>query len=222
MPHLLCRWHIDKDVKGYCQKHWLEVTDRQISNEARKTIIDERVDEFLEFWSQILYAATEAEYNLAWHRTQLQFQHSQPQILSYLVRNWLPFKETFVRAWTDKIRHYGNVDSSRAEGVHQAIKRRMGSRQIHLNDIIDHLTMYLDQHNKQLREELEYGQQKERTDLQSPLYRNLHSYISYYALDQVETHRRSHNLLLRNSYLPLKLCKQLFTTTKGLPCAHLL
>ena len=222
VPHLLCRWHIDKDVKGYCQKHWLEVTDRQISNEARKTIIDERVDEFLEFWSQILYAATEAEYNLAWHRTQLQFQHSQPQILSYLVRNWLPFKETFVRAWTDKIRHYGNVDSSRAEGVHQAIKRRMGSRQIHLNDIIDHLTMYLDQHNKQLREELEYGQQKERTDLQSPLYRNLHGHISYYALDQVEAHRRSHNLLLRNSYLPLKPCKQLFTTTKGLPWAHLL
>lgn len=21
VPHLLCRWHIDKDVKGYCQKH---------------------------------------------------------------------------------------------------------------------------------------------------------------------------------------------------------
>jgi len=222
VPHLLCRWHIDKDVRGYCQKEWLEITDRNITNEARKAIINERVSEFLGFWSQLLYATTEAEYDRVWGILQRQFRDSQPRILNYLVRTWLPFKETFIRAWTDKIRHYGNVDSSRAEGVHQAIKRRMGSRQIHLNDVVDHLSMYLDLHNKQLREELEYGQQKERTDLQNPLYRKLHGHISYYAIDQVEDHRRSHNLQLRNSHLPLTPCKQLFTTTKGLPCAHLL
>ncbi|ERF69733.1 hypothetical protein EPUS_09311 [Endocarpon pusillum Z07020] len=184
VPHLLCRWHIDKDVRAYCQKEWLEITDRNISNEARKAIINERVNEFLRVWSQLLYATTETEYDRVWSILQRQFRHSQPRILNYLTRTWLPFKETFIRAWTDKIRHYGNVDSSRAEGVHQAIKRQMGSQRIHLNDVVDHLSMYLDLHNKQLREELEYGQQKERTDLQNPLYRKLHGHISYYAIDQ--------------------------------------
>ena len=222
VPHLLCRWHIDKDVRGYCQKHWLVHTENRISNDDRKTEIDENVKEFAEFWTKMLYAETELDYTRNWLAMQEKYRDSQPQILSYLVRIWLPYKETFVRAWTDRIRHYGNVDSSRAEGVHQAIKRRMGSKQIHLNDVVDYLSRYLILHNNKLREELEYGQQKERTDLQNPLYRNLHGHISYYAIDQVEAHRRFHNLSYKRAHLPLLPCKQRFTTTKGLPCAHLL
>ncbi|ERF75446.1 hypothetical protein EPUS_00239 [Endocarpon pusillum Z07020] len=164
VPHLLCRWHIDKDVKAYCQKHWLERTDH-LSNEARRAVIDERLKEFNGFC---------------------------------------------------------HVNSSRAESVHQAVKQQMISKQAHLNDVVDHLTRYLDIHNRQLRQELEYDQQNERTDLQNPLYHKLHGYISYYAIDQIEEHRRFHNLTLRNAHLPLIACKQVFTTTKGLPCAHIL
>jgi len=221
VPHLLCRWHIDKDVKAYCQKHWLERTNH-LSNEARKAVIDERLKEFNGFWSQLLYAQTEDAYNRIWQTILQRYQYTQPKILSYLTRVWLSFKETFVQAWTDKIRHYGHVDSSRAEGVHRAIKRRMISKKAHLNDVVDHLTRYLDLHNRQLRQELEYDQQNERTDLQNPLYRKLHGHISYYAIDQIEEHRRFHNLTLKNAHLPLTACKQVFTTTKGLPCAHIL
>jgi MULE transposase domain len=46
VPHLLCRWHIDKDVKSYYQNHWLIRTQNHVSNEARKAIIDEKVKEF--------------------------------------------------------------------------------------------------------------------------------------------------------------------------------
>jgi MULE transposase domain len=222
VPHLLCRWHIDKDVKSYIQKHWLERTALYITTEARKAIIEARVKEFTEIWSQLLYTETEAEYERIYHTLWYRYRYLQPKILAYLDRIWLPHKETFIQAWTNKVRHYGNVDSSRAEGVHQAIKRRMGSKQAHLKDVVDHLLRYLNLHNKQLREELEYGQQNERTDLQNPLYRKLHGHISYYAIDQVEAHRRSHNLTSKNAHLPLRPCKHIFTITKGLPCSHLL
>lgn len=221
VPYLLCRWHIDKDVKTYCQKHWLERTNR-LSNEARKAVIDERLKEFNDFWSQLLYAQIEEAYNRMWQTTLQRYRYAQPKIFSYLTRIWLPFKETFVQAWTDKIRYYRHVDSSIAEGVHRAVKRRMVSKQAHLNDVVDHLSRYLDLHNRQLRQELEYDQQNERTDLQSPLYRKLRGHISYYAIDQVEEHRRFHNLTLKNAYLPLTACKQALTTTKGLLCAYIL
>lgn len=45
IPHLLCRWHINKDVRGYCQKHWLEKTPKAMSNKDRKALIDEKVAE---------------------------------------------------------------------------------------------------------------------------------------------------------------------------------
>jgi hypothetical protein len=48
VPHLLCRWHINKDVKSYYQKHWLIRTENQVSNEKRKAIIDEKVKEFVD------------------------------------------------------------------------------------------------------------------------------------------------------------------------------
>ena len=88
--------------------------------------------------------------------------------------------------------------------------------------MVDHLSRYLHLYNKHLREELEYGQQKERTDLQNPLYRKLHTYISYYAINEVEAHRKFHKLMFNSPHLLLAPYKGLFTTTKGLPCVHLL
>ena len=221
VPHLLCRWHINKDVKAYCQKHWLVWTE-EISNQERKTLIDGYVKEFTTLWSQLVYAQTEPAYQEAVQIIQNRYHNSQPKISEYLSRVWLPFKETFVLAWTNKIRHFGNVDSSRAEGVHQAVKRGIGRNKAHLNDVVDHLSRYLNLHNRELRQELEYDCQKRRTDLQLPLYRKLHGHISYYALDEVEKHRRFYNLTLQNIEVSLDPCKQIFTTTKGLPCAHLL
>lgn len=57
-----------------------------MSNEERKTVIDENVKEFTEIWKQMLYVATEAEYEQSWLTTQEKYRDSQPQILSYLIR----------------------------------------------------------------------------------------------------------------------------------------
>ena len=78
VPHLLCRWHIDKDVKGYCQKHWLARTEDQVSNDVRKTIINENVKEFMTLWHQMLYAETETKYQEVWCIVQDKYQDSQP------------------------------------------------------------------------------------------------------------------------------------------------
>lgn len=47
VPHLLYRWHINKDVKRYYQKHWLMRTEDQGSNDMRKIIINEKVKKFI-------------------------------------------------------------------------------------------------------------------------------------------------------------------------------
>jgi MULE transposase domain len=74
VPHLLCRWHIDKDVKAYCQKQWLIQTDH-ISNQERKSLIDRHVTKFTGFWSQLLYAQTDTT------------RHCRPSRIDTITRN---------------------------------------------------------------------------------------------------------------------------------------
>ncbi|XP_023745850.1 uncharacterized protein LOC111894016 [Lactuca sativa] len=43
--------------------------------------------------------------------------------IEYIKNTWLPWKEKFVSAWTEKYLHFGNRSSSRAEGAHAKLKQ---------------------------------------------------------------------------------------------------
>ncbi|KAG5536356.1 hypothetical protein RHGRI_023956 [Rhododendron griersonianum] len=61
-------------------------------------------------------------FEQAWNFFELLYKEKQ-EVLSYIRRTWLPFKEKFVKGWTDKCLHFGNRASSRAEGAHSKLKK---------------------------------------------------------------------------------------------------
>ncbi len=50
----------------------------------------------------------------------------------YLKNTWLPWKERFASPWTNQIRHYGTVVTSRVESAHAALKPYLEVSVFHL------------------------------------------------------------------------------------------
>ena len=107
----LCRWHINKNVLANCKQlfpnndHW---------------------EAFYAAWHDIVQARTPDVYTQRWEAFQATYAHLNPT-LRYLHNTWLQYKERFVAAWTDNVRHYNATVTSRVEGAHHMLKDYIGS-----------------------------------------------------------------------------------------------
>ena len=104
--HLLCVWHIDKNILAKCKKYF-ESEDIWVV--------------FLSAWKKIVYSSTEVEYNEHWKEFESSYMEKK-KVLEYIENVWLSLKEKFVSAWTDEYLHFGNRASSRAESAHAKLK----------------------------------------------------------------------------------------------------
>ncbi|XP_068461555.1 PKS-NRPS hybrid synthetase cheA-like [Phaseolus vulgaris] len=106
--NLLCRFHIDKNVKAKC-----------------KMIVypKEAWDQVMESWGAIVDCENVESYE---HRVEA-FNvvcSPWPIFTEYVISTWLnPHKEKFVKAWTDKVMYLGNTTSNRVEAAHWSLKR---------------------------------------------------------------------------------------------------
>ncbi|GKA29260.1 PKS-NRPS hybrid synthetase [Tanacetum coccineum] len=76
---------------------------------------------FLSSWNNVVYSTTEDIFVNNWDEFELLYREKKDAI-GYVKKNWLPWKEKFVSAWTEKHLHFGNHSSSRADGAHAKIK----------------------------------------------------------------------------------------------------
>jgi len=96
--NVLCRFHIDKNVKAKC-----------------KMIVHlrEAWDQVMEAWGSIVDCETEQKFE----DCVIAFKvvcSPWPIFVDYVLSTWvLPYKEKFVKAWTDKLMHLGNTTSNR-------------------------------------------------------------------------------------------------------------
>jgi MULE transposase domain len=224
VPLMLCIWHINKNVLKYCGDMWIAETRGILTDEERQVRVRGLTETFNDRWQRVLYAKSEQEFEAAWAALESRYRNSYPMLLTYLRQHYIDgdTEKTFIPAWTDKIRHFGNQASSRVEGIHRAVKAGLKARSGHLNDVLDHLSRFLQLHNDRIWHSLEEERLKRRVDLQANLYLNLHGHISSYAMDQVENHRQYFNLTPQSPLNALRPCTNVFSTTMGLPCAHIL
>ena len=96
--HLLCTYHICKNVEGECKKMFLKRED---------------YEEFMEAFAEVMSSDTEIKYEEVLTGFIMRFS-AWPQALDYVLCNWLdPFKDRFVDAWTNKYMHLGNKTTNR-------------------------------------------------------------------------------------------------------------
>ena len=96
--NLLCRFHIDKNVKAKC-----------------KSLIGEKNvwDYVMDNWGTLVDCPSEHQF----HESHQKFQVTcspWPMFIDYVNDTWIiPHKEKFITAWTNKVMHLGNTTTNR-------------------------------------------------------------------------------------------------------------
>ena len=106
------------------------------------------------------------------------------------------------------------------ESIHNAIKKDLPHRLLHLNDVWQLLELYLTRTAQQILHKIGYERSKIKDSHRKCVFAPLHYYISHYALDQVLEHCNQFNLFANYESVELPPCTRVFSSTMGLPCAH--
>jgi hypothetical protein len=105
---LLCLWHANKAVLTRCQPAFPEA---------------EKWKEFYGYWHSIVNSPTEETYIERLAEFQQKYVPQHLIEVGYIKATWLlPFKEKLVKAWVDQATHFGNIATSRVEGIHALLK----------------------------------------------------------------------------------------------------
>jgi len=98
--NLLCRFHIEKNVKVKC-----------------KTLVAQKNawDYVMEAWGSLVNCPCESSFDEYVKKIEMDCS-SWPIFVDYVCQTWvIPHKEKFVKAWTNKVMHLGNTTTKRFE-----------------------------------------------------------------------------------------------------------
>ncbi|XP_065850051.1 protein FAR-RED ELONGATED HYPOCOTYL 3-like isoform X1 [Euphorbia lathyris] len=106
--HLLCIWHINKDVEDRAYKI---MGDKSIAGKFKNGK-----------WRTLIESLSIAEYEENLGKMQDSMSRYQT-LISYVEETWLVHKEKFVVAWMKNFLHFGNTTTSRVESEHASLKQ---------------------------------------------------------------------------------------------------
>lgn len=111
--HALCLWHVDKNVLTNCKPSF----DTEESWQA-----------FYDDWHGVLYGATEPIFEAKWAEFQAKYEPDYWFAVDYLRNDLIAiWKEKVIKCYANKLCHFGNTTTSRAEGGHAKIKRQLNN-----------------------------------------------------------------------------------------------
>ena len=128
--HLLCIWHIQKNVLANTKKLFPNGEDWVL---------------FQQEWTELMYSRTYSMFDSLWSQMQLKWVNNV-DALNYLNTTWLSHKERFVTAWTNTCFHLGKSSSSMVEGSHAILKKYLHSSTGDLFTVVNQFALAL--HNQ--------------------------------------------------------------------------
>ena len=114
---LVCEFHVLQNVRARCK------LDCKVKDTKGKEVkSSDLVDTIIGAWKSIVNSATKELYADA----VLQFRkvcEQFPKFLNYVESTILkPLKEKIVKAWTDRVMHFGNTTTNMVESAHGTLK----------------------------------------------------------------------------------------------------
>ncbi|XP_052198258.1 uncharacterized protein LOC127805543 [Diospyros lotus] len=198
---LLCRWHISKNVLANCKKFF----DRK-----------ETWEKFILGWQLVIFASTENEYERRLHDLTVEY-HIYDNALDYVRNAWLNnYKEKFVATWTNKIMHFRNVTTNRAESAYAKLKRHLGSSQGDFESSWTIINSLIELQHTEIKGSFEKSLTLVQHNFKPEIFRELRGIIS----------RNAMNMVLKETQIAQKIgvdkisCGCVIRSTHGLPCAH--
>ena len=149
-----------------------------------------------------------------------QFLVSHLEEVGYVKTKWLdPYKEKLIKAWVNQHPHFGNVVTSRAEGIHGLLKDYLRVSTLDLFEAWRQIKYALLNQLAELKANQAKQQIRLPIELSGPLYSIVRGWVSYEALRMVEEQRQ---LLTKTDPPYLPICTGSFSRSQGLPCSHTL
>ena len=206
---LLCLWHANKAVLRYCLPSFTRNAEDAQGLEQWK--------EFFKSWHELVASTNERTFNERPQKLKESYISTYVREVSYIMETWLDlYKEKLVKAWVDQYPHFGNVVTSRGEGIHELIKIHLKASQLDLLEAWRAIKLALLNQLAELQANQAKQQIRTPIELSGSLYGNIRGWVSHEALRKVEEQRKR---LLQDE---LPSCTRVFTTSLGLPCAHTL
>jgi hypothetical protein len=204
---LLCLWHANKAVLRHCQPTFL----RQGQGlEAWNT--------FFRSWHSIIQSEDEGIYYQRVRDFEKQYLPEYINEVGYIKTTWLdPYRERLVKAWVDRHLHFGNVVTSRVEGIHALLKSHLKRSTLDLFEAWRVIKHALDNQLAEIRSIHAKQQLRTPIELCGSLYSAVHGWVSHEALRKVEEQRK---LLTREDPPLPPPCSGTVSRSLGLPCVH--
>jgi hypothetical protein len=123
--HLLCIWHINKNVLKNCR------------------LFFESVDEYNSFfndWKDLIYLNDQSSFEERFDIFKESWK-GVPGAIGYIEQNLYPVRHKFVVACTNKFRHFGSTSTSRNEGMHAQIKKYIVSSREDMLGVCNAITL---------------------------------------------------------------------------------
>ena len=207
--NLLCVWHINKNILKNCKPQFPKETENEENDEWQL---------FLAKWNDVVQSITEDEFNEKWQAFCFTYANKS-HVITYLENIWIPWKEKFVKAWTNEFLHLGITVTSCVKGAHSTLKTYL---QVSTGDLYRvHMAISLMVTNK--KKEINSMIASDRIHLpifahNNPLYANIKGKVSTFALKKInEQYQKATHATTQKPLLP---CTGSFSKTMGLPCAH--
>ena len=103
---------LTKNILKNCKPQFPKETENEENDEWQL---------FLAKWNNVVQSITEDEFNEKWQAFCFTYANKS-HVITYLENIWIPWKEKFVKAWTNEFLHLGITVTSRVEGAHSTLK----------------------------------------------------------------------------------------------------
>lgn len=141
-----------------------------------------------------------------------------PWLLAYLDRQWLSIRKRLVKAWICHCQHFGNVTTSRLEGFHSVIKRRLPSAHCDWQRVASELVVQAERMNDKTQAEMNTHRVLSRHNFLSRLFNDCRYIVSWHALSLVKKGIDKHNIWPN---IVLRRCTGNLRRSMNIPCAHM-
>ena len=198
--HMLCLWHINKNVLVKCK---------------RKFDIDETWKIFYVEWRQLIYVEIEKNFNRLWIDFAIKYQ-SHFKMIEYLTFIYYSIQKRFVKCFTNQMKHFLIIITSRNKNNHVALKKQLETFKNNLKTIIDNTKLLLiNEMNNYL---IVFNLTKDRysIDFRKTIFRRIAEQITLFALRKI---LNQYNLLTRQ-FTAIKACTRSFAMIIDLFCNH--
>ncbi|KAF4343856.1 hypothetical protein FBEOM_2189 [Fusarium beomiforme] len=174
-------------------------------------------NEFFNHWHSIMKSSDEKAFDQRVQELERRYLPQYIEEVGYIKANWLdPYKERLARAWVDQHPHFGNVVTSRVEGIHGLLKSHLKKSTLDLFEAWRAMKHALLNQLAELQSNQASQQRRIPIELSGSLYSAIRGWVSHEALRKVEEQRK----LLLKEHLPV--CTGAFSRSHGPPCARTL